>query len=204
MAPFFLDTVYMLIRSSANRITGLVRRNFKNIDFPGFLLLYKSMIRSHLEYAQTVWSPHKVKLIEALEKVQKRATKILPGLRHLSYSQRLQKLHLPTLVYRRARGDMIEVFKILHSYYDPEGVPYLKPSSYTSTRGNDKKLFKLYSRLDVRKYCFTARVVSNWNSLPSDVVNATSINAFKNRLDKFWKSQEVIYNITRPTLHHNN
>ena len=40
--------------------------------------------------------------------------------------------------------------------------------------------------------------------LPSDVVNATSINAFKNRLDKFWKSQEVIYNITRPTLHHNN
>ena len=67
---FFLDTVYMLIRSSANRITGLVRRNFKNIDFPGFLLLYKSMIRSHLEYAQTVWSPHKVKLIKALEKVQ--------------------------------------------------------------------------------------------------------------------------------------
>ena len=56
---------------TANRITGLVRRNFKNIDFPGFLLLYKSMIRSHLEYAQTVWSPHKVKLIEALEKVRK-------------------------------------------------------------------------------------------------------------------------------------
>ena len=45
---------------TANRITGLVRRNFKNIDFPGFLLMYKSMIRSHLEYAQTVWSPHKV------------------------------------------------------------------------------------------------------------------------------------------------
>ena len=103
------------------------------------------MIRSHLEYAQTVWSPHKVKLIEALEKVQKCATKILPGLRHLSCNQRLQKLHLPTLVYRRARGDMIEVFKILHGYYDPECVPYLKPSSYTSTRGNDKKFFKLYT-----------------------------------------------------------
>jgi len=131
VAPFFLDTVYMLIRSSANRITGLVRRNFKNIDFPGFLLLYKSMIRSHLEYAQTVWSPHKVKLIEALEKVQKRATKILPGLRHLSYSQRLQKLHLPTLVYRRARGDMIEVFKILHGYYDPD--PALPETKFIHT-----------------------------------------------------------------------
>jgi len=95
-----------------------------------------------------------------------------------------------TLVHRGARGDMIEVFKILHGYYDPECVPYLKPSSYTSTRGNDKKLFKLYCRLDVRKYCLTPRVVSNWNSLPSDVVNAPSINAFKNRLHKF---QVVIY-----------
>jgi len=59
------------------------------------------MIRSHLEYAQTVWSPFRAKLIEEVEKVQKRPTKILPGLGQLSYTQRLQKLQLPTLVYRR-------------------------------------------------------------------------------------------------------
>jgi len=87
---------------TCNRITGLIKRNFKNIDFQRLLLLYKSMIRSHLEYAQTVWSPFRAKLIEEVEQVQKRATKILPGLRQLSCTHRLQMLQLPTLVYRRA------------------------------------------------------------------------------------------------------
>ena len=140
---------------TCNRITGLIKRNFDNIDFQCFLLLYKSMIRSHLEYAKTVWSPFRAKLIEEVEKVQKRATKILPGLRQLSYTRRLQKLQLPTLVYRRARGDMTEVLKIVHGYYDPECVPYLQPSSYCNyTRGHNKKLFKLQSHLDLRKKCF--------------------------------------------------
>jgi len=122
----------------------------------GFLLLYKSLIKSYLEYAQTVWSHFRSKLIEAVKKVQRRATKILPGLCQLSYTQRLQKLdlHVPTLVYRRARCDMIEVFKIFHSYYDPKGIPFLQPRSYCNTRGHNKKLFKLWSHLDVRKHCF--------------------------------------------------
>jgi len=89
---------------TSNRILGLIKRHFKNIDLNGFLLLYKSLVRSHLEYAQTVWSTYKVKLIEEIEKVQKRATKMLPGQRNLSYTERLQKLQLPTLIYRRARG----------------------------------------------------------------------------------------------------
>jgi len=46
---------------------GLIKRNFRNIDFGGFLLLYKALVRSHLEYAQTVWSPYRIGLIDALE-----------------------------------------------------------------------------------------------------------------------------------------
>ena len=61
---------------TCNRITGLIKRNFKNMNFQSFLLLYKSMIRSHLEYVQTVWSPFRAKLIDEVEKVQKHATKI--------------------------------------------------------------------------------------------------------------------------------
>jgi len=178
---------------TCNRILGLIKRNFKNLDLRGFLLLYKSLFRIHLEYAQTVWSPYKVKLIEEIEKVQKRATKILPGPRNLSYTQRLQKLQLPTLVYRRARGDMIEVYKIVHGYYDPKYVPYLQPSCYHNTRGHNKKLFKMNSHPELRRHCFTVGVVSKWNSLPSDVVNAPSINAFKSRLDKHWSSREFRY-----------
>jgi len=108
------------------------------MDFQGFLLLYESLNITHLEYTQTVWSPFRSKLIEGVEKVQERA---LPGLSQLSYIQRLQKLDLPTLVYRRARGDMIEVFEIVRGYYDPKGVPFLQPSSYCNTRGHNKKLF---------------------------------------------------------------
>ena len=94
---------------TANRILGLIERCFKNLDIQSFLLLYKALVRSHLEYAQTVWSPYKVKSVEALEGVQRRATKILPGFHNLTYKERLQRLKLPTLVYRRARGDIIEV-----------------------------------------------------------------------------------------------
>ena len=62
---------------TGNRIIGLIKRNFKNMDFQRCLLFHKSLIRSHLEYAETVWSPFRSKLIEAVEKLQKRATKIL-------------------------------------------------------------------------------------------------------------------------------
>ena len=130
---------------------------------------------------------YKVKLIEEIEKVQKRATKILPGLRNLSYTERLQKLQLPTLVYRRERVDMIKVYQIVQGYYDSECVPYLQPSLYHKTRGHNRKLFKL-SHLELRRHCFTVRVVSNWNLLPSQVVNA-----FKTRLDKHWSSAEFRY-----------
>ena len=116
---------------TCNRIIGLIKRNFKNMDFQGFLLLHKSLIRSHLEYAQTVWSPLRSKLIEAVEKVQKRATKILPGLTQLSYTHRLQKLDLPTLVLQKSQRR-----------YDLKGVPFLQPtSSYCNTRSHNKNLF---------------------------------------------------------------
>jgi len=120
-----------------------------------------------------MWSPYRVKLINKVEKVQERLTKALPGLRHLPYTQRLQKLQLRTLMYRRARLDVSEVFKITHRYYDYEGVPHLQLSLYPNTRGHNKKLFKLQSRLYLS---LTVRVVSKWNSLPTDVVNAPSVD----------------------------
>ena len=75
-------------------------------------------MRPHLEYAQAVWSHHLKKNINILENVQIRATKIVDGLANLDYPERLKKLGLPTLVFRRARGDIIEVFKHLHSTID--------------------------------------------------------------------------------------
>ena len=68
------------------------------------------MVRSLLDYCVPVWVPYKK---EVLEKVQKKATKIIPEIRHLPYTERLKAYKLPTLHFRQVRGDMIEMYKIL-------------------------------------------------------------------------------------------
>ncbi|XP_060068338.1 uncharacterized protein LOC132548490 [Ylistrum balloti] len=106
----------------ANQSFGLLRRTFQFMNSKTFLPLNKSLVRSQLDYASSVWSPVKVKDIDELESVQRRATKSLPGMQDMSYQDRLQKLNLPTLTYRRLRGDMIELYKITNGIYDKDFV----------------------------------------------------------------------------------
>ena len=104
--------------NKANSIAGLIRRSFEYLDAPMFKMLFTALVRPHLEYAQSVWSPYLKKHIEAIEKVQRRAFKKVPDLTNMTYEDRLRELKLPTLCYRRYRGDMIEIFKITHGFYD--------------------------------------------------------------------------------------
>ena len=97
---------------------GIIKRNFKHLTVPTFVMLY-SMVRSHLDYCSSqssVWASYKKGDIEALEKVQKKATKTLPALKRLSYCERLKVCRIP-LHYRRIRGDMIEIYKIITGKY---------------------------------------------------------------------------------------
>ena len=105
---------------TANKILGIIRRSFIYLDADILLPLYKALVRSHFDYAMIIWNPHMVKhnVIESIEGVQRRATKMIPELKDLSYPERLKKLKLPTMAYRRARGDMIEIFKIVAQIYD--------------------------------------------------------------------------------------
>ena len=82
--------------------------------------LYKALVRNHLDYAVSIWSPYKQKYKDAIENVQRRATKQLPGMKDIPYEERLQRLKLLTLAYRQTRGDMIEVYKLLHGKYDSD------------------------------------------------------------------------------------
>jgi len=82
-------------------------------------MLYKSLVRSHLEYAYSVWYPKRSIDVDKLERVQKRATKLIPELSNKPYKDRLMALNLPTLKYRKCRGDVIELFKIVKGIYDP-------------------------------------------------------------------------------------
>ena len=104
----------------------------------------------------------------------------------MSYIDRLSRLKLPTLKYRRLWGDMIEVFKISHDLYDPNVSLNLAYHSDTITRGNKYKLINHIFHYDLRKYYFSARTVNIWNSLPNHVVDVNSVNVFKAHLDTFW------------------
>jgi hypothetical protein len=186
------------IINKANSTFGVIRRSFETLDTKSFLSLYTSMVRSYLDYAVSVWAPYKVKHIEALENVQRRATRQLPDLKNLEYEDRLKKLKLPTLTYRRNRGDMINTFKILNGLYDQDACNDLLPlrkdhAIRSNTRTNSLALLKLRANKDIRKYNFTNRVVNLWNSLPENVVQAPSLNSFKNRLDKLWAKEPVLY-----------
>ena len=101
---------------TANAILGLIRRNFLYLDCKFFVKMYTSFVRPHIEYAQSVWAPYLIKYINLLENVQIRATKIVDGISKLDYTERLKKLNMPSLAYRRLRGDMIETYKHFHKY----------------------------------------------------------------------------------------
>ena len=77
------------------------------------LQLYRTLVRPHLEYSAQFWSPYYQKDAEALERVQKRFTRMLPGMEGISYEERLEKLCLFSQERRRLRGDLIEVYKIM-------------------------------------------------------------------------------------------
>lgn len=108
----------------ANQIFSLLRRTFHFMDKKSFMLLYK------------------IKDIDRLEAVQRRATKSLPGMNNLSYPERLKILNLPTLSYRRIRGDMIELYKLTNNIYDEEASSFLNlwkdVAPRHSSRGNTK------------------------------------------------------------------
>ena len=160
---------------------------------PVFRTIFKAIVRPHLEYAQTVWSPNK-KDIRIVENVQRRASKL--GLKNISYEERLRRLDLPAMTYRRLRGDMIKVFKILNERYDPEeNIPFQRRED--PTRGNSLKLFKPQCRTKLRQNLFHLRVINVWNSLPSHVVQSKSIKSFERRLNGRPHNSRFGYQIRR-------
>ena len=177
--------------NKANAVLGAIRRTFQYLDKITFKMLYTSMVRPILEYANPVWCPYKLKHVDMLENVQRRATKLIPGMKDMSYSERLEKLNLPSLSYRRHRGDLIEVYKILTDKYDREVSSNFFELRYEgTTRGHSLKIYKERSRLNIRKYSFKNRIVDIWNTLPQKIVECPTVMSFERNLDKYWNNQD--------------
>ena len=185
-------------------IMAAIRRSFISLNGVNFVHLYKNLVRSHLECASCIWSPYKINHIEAVERVQRRATKQRPGMKDHPYPERLKILKLPTLVYRRARGDMIETFKLSHYIYYGEYSQLVKlHASHISREGTSGHRFKLCqegSKLNIRRHSFPVRITKVWNELPDSVVNAPNVNTFKNRLDRHWSGEDYEAPVPRHSL----
>lgn len=172
----------------ANTVLGMIKRNiiYKSKDV--IMKLYKALVRPKLEYCIQAWCPYLKKDISILERVQKRATKMIEGYKDMSYEDRLSNTGLTKLEKRRARGDLIQVFKIIKGI---DKVDYRQFFEITDsnrshkTRGHNLKIIKVGCKSDIRKHFFSQRVVNAWNGLTQFVVDADTVNSFKNRLDKF-------------------
>ena len=173
----------------ANQVLGQMARAFTYRDKFTWVRLYKQYVRPHLEYAVQSWCPWTEADIDALESVQKRAIRMVSGLKERSYEGRLAEVGLTTLTARRKRGDVIEVWKFLHgeTYVDystlftlaSDGAVHNTRQASTDSMNLKRKPWNL----ELRRHFFSVRVVSDWNSLPAAVQNSPSLDAFKRKYD---------------------
>ena len=186
--------------NKAKRNMAIVRKTFSKLDKSTFLPIFKGLVRPHLEYATPVWNPHQNPVKRKIESVQRLATKRLPGMQGLDYDERLRRLKLPTLAYRRVRGDMIQCFKLImpikEGAYDkslPKLLDLKSDLGIRQTKGHDKQIYKGTAKNNIKKYGFNFRVCKLWNSLPPSVINCKTVKSFEIALDKHWENQPVLY-----------
>ncbi|GAB0190177.1 hypothetical protein GRJ2_001483000 [Grus japonensis] len=146
------------------------------------LPLYSALMRPHREYCVQLWGPQYRRDMDLFKQVQRKAMKMIRGLEHLCYEDRLRELGLFSLEKRRLQGDLIAAFQYLKGAYRKAGEGLFTRASSDRTRDNGLKMKEGRFRLDIRKN-ISVWVVRHWHRLSREAVDARSLEVFKARLD---------------------
>ena len=177
--------------SKAFQKLGVINKVFRNKKSHIIVTLFKSFVRPLLEYSSVIWCPHTKTSIDNIERVQRRMCRMIPSVKSLDYRHQLLSLGLLSLRARRLRYQLIFVYKLINGLLNIKFNDFFEFAQTSNTRGHSQRIRTKFSSNNYRLNFFTVSVITTWNQLSQEDVDAQTLQAFKIKLAAFFSNSDI-------------